>query len=74
MSPAGARTDYGVVLTGTVGAGDLGFDAEATDALRTELAGARPEERPFFDRGPGYLRLAGGAGEAPAPGGGEPGS
>jgi len=64
VSPAGARTDYGVVLTGTAGAGDLGFDAEATGALRTELAGARAEERPFFDRGPGYPRLAGGASAA----------
>jgi len=25
------------------------------------LAGARPEQRPFFDRGPGYPRLADGA-------------
>jgi len=61
VSPAGARTDYGVVVTGTVGASDLAFDAEATRSLRAELTGARPESRPFFDRGPGYPRLAGGA-------------
>ena len=61
VSPAGARNDYGVVLTGTVGAGDLAWDAEATQSLRAELADARPEEQPFFDRGPGYPRLADGA-------------
>jgi N-methylhydantoinase B len=65
VSAAGARSDYGVVLTGTVGAGDVGFDAEATGALRASMAGSRADDRPFFDRGPGYARLSGGAPSAP---------
>src|SRR5204863_7916416 len=46
VSVAGARDDYGVVLG----------DSAATEALR---AGRRGDERPFFDRGPGYASLAG---------------
>ncbi|MFC5999375.1 hydantoinase B/oxoprolinase family protein [Quadrisphaera sp. GCM10027208] len=59
VSLDGARRDYGVVLTGTPEEPVL--DAAATEALRQQMRGARPAERPFFDRGPGYARLAGGA-------------
>jgi N-methylhydantoinase B len=49
-----------VVLTGSVDADDLGHDEAATAA---ERAGRGPDRRDeaFFDRGPGYARLAGGA-------------
>jgi N-methylhydantoinase B len=50
VSAAGARDDYGVVLG----------DPAATGARRAELRVERGAgERPFFDRGPGYARLAG---------------
>ena len=55
VSPDGARDDYGVVL-----AGDGAVDEAASDALRDRLRAARGEQ-PFFDRGPGYATLAGGA-------------
>ncbi|MDH2415185.1 hydantoinase B/oxoprolinase family protein [Nocardioides sp. CER19] len=55
VSPAAAYDDYAVVLTGA--GDDLGFDAEATAAARASRA--RTDEV-FFDRGPGYARLAGG--------------
>ena len=59
VSLAAARADYGVVLAG---AGDeLAVDVAATAALRAELAAARPAGQPFFDRGPGYATLSGGA-------------
>jgi N-methylhydantoinase B len=64
VSPAGARADYGVVLTGTVGAGDLAVDADVTRSLRASLAASRPDDEPFFDRGPGYAHLSGGAAAA----------
>jgi N-methylhydantoinase B len=35
-------------------------DVEASDRLRADRRAARGEQ-PFFDRGPGYARLAGGA-------------
>jgi N-methylhydantoinase B len=55
VSPQAAYDDYAVVLTGE---GDgLGFDADATAA---ERAGRTRVEDVFFDRGPGYARLAGG--------------
>jgi N-methylhydantoinase B len=56
VSPAGARDDYGVVL-----AAGGGIDQAASDALRAERrAGAgQGTPAPFFDRGPGYARLAG---------------
>ncbi|MEO5981756.1 MAG: hydantoinase B/oxoprolinase family protein [Pedococcus sp.] len=54
----GARRDYGVVATGDKDAPVV--DTGASDALRAELRTARPEQEPFFDRGPGYARLAGG--------------
>ncbi len=58
VSREAALLDYGVVLTGSVEGGDLAHDASAT---ASERAGRVAVERPFFDRGPGYARLAGGA-------------
>jgi N-methylhydantoinase B len=58
VSPEAAIADYGVVLTGSVDADDLGYDAAATAA---ERAGRTRSAAAFFDRGPGYARLAGGA-------------
>jgi N-methylhydantoinase B len=59
VSLEGARRDYGVVATGSKD--DPVIDTAASDALREELRGARPEHAPFFDRGPGYAALSGGA-------------
>ena len=58
VSVAAAASDYGVVLAGP-GSGPA-VDEDATDRLRETLRAARPASRPFFDRGPGYARLAGG--------------
>jgi N-methylhydantoinase B len=58
VSVDGARTDYGTVLTGMPDAPVV--DADASDRLRERIRAGRPEE-PFFDRGPGYARLSGGA-------------
>jgi N-methylhydantoinase B len=61
VSPEAALTSYGVVLTGAVETDDLRFDAGATAAERA----ARPRRTDaFFDRGPGYARLSGGAARA----------
>ena len=62
VSVTGAREDYGVVLSydGTRAA----VDSAATEALRTELRSRRTGDEPFFDRGPGYARLSGGATQA----------
>jgi N-methylhydantoinase B len=63
VSPEAALADYGVVLTGSLDTDDLGYDAEATAEQRARRGHDvldRPET-PFFDRGPGYARLAGGA-------------
>ena len=58
VSPEAALRDYGVVLTGSVDGDDLAHDAEATAAERD----ARPApDAAFFDRGPGYATLSGGA-------------
>jgi N-methylhydantoinase B len=59
VSVDGAARDYGVVLTydGTLAT----VDTSASEGLRSELRGRRTGEEPFFDRGPGYARLAGGA-------------
>ncbi len=58
VSPAAAYDDYGVVLTGSLEDDCLGFDAEATAAQRE---GRPAASEAFFDRGPGYARLSGGA-------------
>ncbi|MDP2774696.1 MAG: hydantoinase B/oxoprolinase family protein, partial [Nocardioides sp.] len=59
VSPAAALTSYGVVLTGE--GDDLGYDEAATLAERA----SRPAlGEAFFDRGPGYASLAGGAAHA----------
>ncbi len=50
VSPEAAERDYGVVVG----------DEKATAALRTRLRADRGPP-PFFDRGPGYARLSGGA-------------
>ena len=63
VSVDGAADDYGVVVTGEVD--DAVVDEAASNALRTRLRSARTGDEPFFDRGPGYHRLAGGAVAAP---------
>ena len=57
MSRAGAAADYGVVITGPddEAAADMG----ETISLRSNMRRQRPDAQPFFDRGPGYERLAG---------------
>ncbi len=58
VSPEAAFADYGVVLTGWFAEDNVGYDAAATAAERA----ARPAaSEAFFDRGPGYAQLAGGA-------------
>ena len=59
VSFEGARADYGVVATGT--RDEPVVDVAASDALRAELREGRAEVEPFFDRGPGYATLSGGA-------------
>ncbi len=54
VSRAAAYDDYGVVV------GHAGYDETGTKLRREALAAAR-EEEPFFDRGPGYATLSGGA-------------
>ncbi|HEX8581749.1 MAG TPA: hydantoinase B/oxoprolinase family protein [Acidimicrobiales bacterium] len=62
VSPAAAEADYGVVVTGPPD--DPRVDEAASDALRAERRAARSGGEPFFDRGPGYARLSGGAAHA----------
>ena len=57
-----AAAGYGVVITGPPDA--PAADEAATRALRAERRAARPAAQPFFDRGPGYRRLSGGAAAA----------
>ena len=52
----GARQDYGVVVLDSGAA-----DRAATEALRADMRAARTGDEPFFDRGPGYAVLSGGA-------------
>ena len=62
VSPESAFADYGVVLTGSVDQDDLGYDDLGYDAAATSRERASREEADaFFDRGPGYARLSGGA-------------
>ena len=56
VSVQGAREDYGVVVKD-----DGTADADATEELRSSMRDARTGEEPFFDRGPGYATLSGGA-------------
>jgi N-methylhydantoinase B len=59
VSRAGAAADYGVAITGPDDepAADMG----ETEILRQKIRAERPRPEPFFDRGPGYQRLAGAA-------------
>jgi len=64
VSVAGARSDYGVLVE-VVGA-DVVVDEQASGKLRAGLRRNRAAQiaadgDPFFDRGPGYRRLSGGA-------------
>jgi N-methylhydantoinase B len=59
VSVEGAAADYGVVVTGEID--DAVVDEPASDALRARSRSARTGDEPFFDRGPGYALLAGGA-------------
>jgi N-methylhydantoinase B len=61
VSTAAALGSYGVVLTGSVEGDDLSWDAEATAAEREGRRSGSSGVEAFFDRGPGYARLAGGA-------------
>ncbi|GAB4079757.1 hydantoinase B/oxoprolinase family protein [Modestobacter muralis] len=56
VSVDGARRDYGVVVLA-----DGSVDQAATDRLRAEVRDGRADVEPFFDRGPGYALLSGGA-------------
>ncbi|MGY1855774.1 hydantoinase B/oxoprolinase family protein [Modestobacter sp. SYSU DS0290] len=56
VSVEGARRDYGVVVRE-----DGSADEPATGELRASMRADRPETEPFFDRGPGYALLSGGA-------------
>jgi N-methylhydantoinase B len=58
VSRAAARDDYGVVVDGPEDAPVV--DVSASDELRAASRSDRGEQ-PFFDRGPGYARLSGGA-------------
>ena len=59
VTRAGAAADYGVVITGPDDAPDA--DMEASVRLRARMRDERPDAQPFFDRGPGFARLAGAA-------------
>jgi N-methylhydantoinase B len=59
VSSRGARDDYGVVVA--YDDAEPFVDSPATEAMRAERLARRTGEEPFFDRGPGYARLAGGA-------------
>jgi N-methylhydantoinase B len=59
VSFAGAESDYGVVASGDRDSPVV--DIAASDALRERRRRERGDDRPFFDRGPGYATLSGGA-------------
>jgi N-methylhydantoinase B len=52
-----AAEDYGVVVALDDG-GRAVVDVPASDALRDRQRTGRPDRAPFFDRGPGFARLA----------------
>ncbi|MDR2983857.1 MAG: hydantoinase B/oxoprolinase family protein, partial [Nocardiopsaceae bacterium] len=59
VTRAGAEADYGVVISGPDDAPAV--DRNASVLLRGKMREQRPDEQPFFDRGPGFARLAGAA-------------
>ncbi|MGI8652107.1 MAG: hydantoinase B/oxoprolinase family protein [Geodermatophilaceae bacterium] len=59
VSIEGARTDYGVIVTGDEAVPSC--DEPATDSLRAGRRAERSGDEPFFHRGPGYARLSGGS-------------
>ncbi len=59
VSVAAAASEYGVVLD--LDGATAVVDEAATEARRAELRARRTGDEPFFDRGPGYARLSGGA-------------
>ncbi len=67
VSVEGARADYGVAVMRTADLVDtVQVDDGASDGLREQLRAHRSRRwaadgEPFFDRGPGYAALAGGA-------------
>ena len=61
VSPEAALESYGVVLTGSLGNDSLGYDEHSTQELRSSKGVPADEQRPFFDRGPGYATLAAGS-------------
>lgn len=66
VSVEGARGDYGVILEGSAG-GKVDVDEAATESLRADKRAERERaiaagiDAAFFDRGPGYATLSGGA-------------
>lgn len=64
VSIDGARSDYGVIAS--VDDGEVTVDTAASEQLRQQMREKRTGEEPFFDRGPGYARLAGDGSDAPA--------
>jgi N-methylhydantoinase B len=66
VSVEGALIDYGVVIAQieTDDGSGLAIDEEGTAAARALMAAEVSDDPPFFDRGPGYARLAGGRGFA----------
>jgi N-methylhydantoinase B len=67
VSVEGAEADYGTLVTEVIdGEGFPVVDTVGSDRLRATMRAARGElaaavGAPFFDRGPGYARLSGGA-------------
>ncbi|HTE73281.1 MAG TPA: hydantoinase B/oxoprolinase family protein [Actinomycetes bacterium] len=59
VSTSGALDDYGVVVA--YDDVEAFVDAPATQEVRAERRARRAGDEPFFDRGPGYARLSGGA-------------
>ena len=62
VSLRAALDDYAVVVSGTADGEELVVDEAATRELRARRRADRADDhRPFFDRGPGYAALSGGA-------------